>query len=374
MIAVARTDTSLVGRWWWTVDRWTLLALALLLGLGAFLTMAASPPVADRMGVDSFHFVRRQVVMIGPALAVLFATSLLSPIGVRRLAVAGFIVGVALLVATPIVGAEFNGARRWIKLGVVSLQASEFVKPTFAVVSAWLFATYRLDSAGLANIVCVALCASVVGLLVLQPDFSMAVVVAAVWGAQYFIAGVGLRGVALLGGLGAAGVVAAYRFMPHVADRIDRFVDPASGDTYQVDTAREAFMTGGLFGRGPGEGVVKEVLPDAHSDFIFAVAGEEFGVVFCLGLIALYAFIVLRGFSRALQDRSLFVVLAVGGLLIQFGLQALIHMSVTLGLAPPTGMTLPFVSYGGSSTLSVALAMGMVLALTRRRSGGGGVP
>ncbi len=374
MIAVARTDTSLVGRWWWTVDRWTLLALALLLGLGAFLTMAASPPVADRMGVDSFHFVRRQVAMIGPALAVLFATSLLSPIGVRRLAVAGFIVGVALLVATPIVGAEINGARRWIKLGAVSLQASEFVKPTFAVVSAWLFATYRLDSAGPANIVCVALCASVVGLLVLQPDFSMAVVVAAVWGAQYFIAGLGLRWVALLGGLGAAGAAAAYRFMPHVADRIDRFVDPASGDTYQVDTAREAFMTGGLFGRGPGEGVVKEVLPDAHSDFIFAVAGEEFGVVFCLGLIALYAFIVLRGFSRALQDRSLFVVLAVGGLLIQFGLQALIHMSVTLGLAPPTGMTLPFVSYGGSSTLSIALAMGMVLALTRRRSGGGGVP
>ncbi len=374
MIAVARTDNSLVGRWLWTVDRWSLLAVALLMVLGAILTMAASPAVAERLGMDPFNFVRRQLLVLGPAAAVVFAASLLSPAGVRRLAAAGFVAGVALLAVTLFVGHEVNGARRWIRLGAISLQASEFVKPTFAVVTAWLFAAYRLNPAVPANLVCAALCALVLGLLVLQPDFSMATVVAAVWVAQYFIAGLRRRWMAALGGLGAAAATAAYLFMPHVADRIDRFVDPSSGDNYQVDTALEAFMNGGLLGRGPGEGVVKESLPDAHSDFIFAVVGEEFGVVFCLALVALFAFIVLRGFVSAIQERSLFVMLALSGLLIQFGLQALIHMGVTLALVPPTGMTLPFISYGGSSVLAVSLGMGMVLALTRRRSDAGDVP
>ncbi len=374
MIVVARTDTSLVGRWWWTVDRWTLLALALLMGFGAILTMAASPAVADRLGVDSLYFVQRQVVFLGLAVAVMFAVSLLSPVAVRRLAVAGFVASVALLAATLVVGNEFNGARRWITLGTVSLQASEFVKPTFAVVAAWLFTAYRLNPAVPANLVCIALCALVVGLVVLQPDFSMVVVVAGVWFAQYVFAGLRLAGVALFAGLGVAGAATGYAFMPHVADRIDRFIDPASGDTYQIDTALEAFMNGGLVGRGPGEGVVKEALPDAHSDVIFAVAGEEFGLLLCLALVALFAFVVLRGLAHALNDSSLFAMLAVSGLVAQFGLQALFHMGVTLGLVPPTGMTLPLISYGGSSTLALALGMGMVLALTRRRSGTGGVP
>ena len=374
MIALARTDTSLVGRWWWTVDRWTLLALALLVGLGTILTMAASPAIADRMGVDSFYFVRRQLIYAAPALGLMFGVSLLPPVAVRRLAVVGLLIGVALLVATVLVGVEVNGARRWLRLGVVSLQVSEFVKPAFVVTAAWLFATQRLDPAFPANLVCVGLCAAIVGLLMLQPDFSMAVLVAAVWFAQYFIAGLQLGWVVLLGAVGVAGAAAAYLLVPHIADRVDRFLDPASGDSYQVDTALEAFMNGGLVGRGPGEGVVKETLPDAHSDFIFAVAGEEFGLLLCLVLVALFGFVVLRGFARVHHQRSLFVMLAVSGLLIQFGLQALLHMGVTLALIPPTGMTLPFVSYGGSSTVAVALGMGMVLALTRRRPGRGGGP
>ena len=374
MIVVARSDTSLVGRWWWTVDRWTLLALALLMAFGAILTMAASPAVADRLGVDSLYFVQRQAVFMGLAVTVMFAVSMLSPVTVRRLALAGFVASVALLAATLVVGNEFNGARRWITLGTVSLQASEFVKPTFAVVAAWLFTTYRLNPAIPANLVCIALCALVAGLLVLQPDFSMVVIVAGVWFAQYVFAGLRLAGVALFAGLGVAGVATGYAFMPHVADRIDRFIDPASGDTYQIDTALEAFMNGGLVGRGPGEGVVKEALPDAHSDVIFAVAGEEFGLLLCLVLVALFAFVVLRGLAHALNDSSLFAMLAVSGLVTQFGLQALFHMGVTLGLVPPTGMTLPLISYGGSSILALALGMGMVLALTRRRSGTGGVP
>ena len=374
MIALARNDPSIVGRWWWTVDRWSLAALILMIGIGAILIMAASPAIADRMGVDSFYFVRRQVAFMLPALALMFGVSLLSPTSVRRLAVVGLGLVMILMVVTMIAGVEVNGARRWLRLGGMSLQVSEFVKPSFVVAAAWLFASQRTEPGFPANAICFAVCALIVGLLMLQPDFSMAVLIAAVWFAQYFLAGLHLGWMAALAGAGAAGAAAAYAFIPHVTSRIDRFLDPASGDSYQVDTALEAFMNGGLLGRGPGEGVVKQVLPDAHSDFVFAVAGEEFGLLLCLAIIVLFGFVVLRGFSRVMRGDNLFVLLAVGGLLVQLGLQALLHMGVTLGLVPSTGMTLPFVSYGGSSIIAIALGMGMMLALTRRPRSQGGMP
>lgn len=374
MIALARDDHSVVGQWWWTVDRWILASLAVLAALGAILTMAASPAIAERMGVDPLYFVRRQLIYAVPAMLVMVGVSLLSPRWVRRIAVVGLLGGLLLMVVTVLAGVEVNGARRWLWLGGASLQVSEFVKPTFVVTAAWLLATQRLDPTFPGNLVSVALCAIIVGLLMLQPDFSMAVLVGAVWFAQCFLAGLQLRWVALLAAVGIAAAALAYVYVPHVTDRVDRFLDPASGDSYQVDTALEAFTNGGLLGRGPGEGVVKETLPDAHSDFVFAVAGEEFGLLACLALVALFAFVVLRGFGRLHRERDLFVMLAAGGLLIQFGLQALLHMGVTLALIPPTGMTLPLVSYGGSSTVAVALGMGMVLALTRRRPGQEGAP
>jgi len=374
MIALARNDHSIVGRWWWTVDRWSLAALILMIGIGAILIMAASPAIADRMGVDSFYFVRRQVAFMLPALALMFGVSLLSPTSVRRLAVVGLGLVMILMVVTMIAGVEVNGARRWLRLGGMSLQVSEFVKPSFVVAAAWLFASQRTDPGFPANAICFAVCAMIIALLMLQPDFSMAVLIAAVWFAQYFLAGLHLGWMAALAGAGTAGAAATYAFIPHVTSRIDRFLDPASGDSYQVDTALEAFMNGGLLGRGPGEGVVKEVLPYAHSDFVFAVAGEEFGLLLCLAIIVLFGFVVLRGFSRVMRGDNLFVLLAVGGLLVQFSLQALLHMGVTLGLVPPTGMTLPFVSYGGSSIIAIALGMGMMLALTRRPRGQGGMP
>ena len=254
------------------------------------------------------------------------------------------------------------------------MQISEFVKPCFAITAAWLFASQRADPSFPAHSISIAVCATIIALLMLQPDFSMALLVAAVWIAQYFLAGLHLGWMAALGAAGATFSAAAYAFVPHISDRIDRFLDPATGDSFQVDTALEAFMKGGLVGRGPGEGVVKEVLPDAHSDFVFAVAGEEFGLLLCLAIIALFGVVVLRGFGRVMRGDNLFVLLAVGGLLIQFGLQALLHMGVTLGLVPATGMTLPFVSYGGSSIIAIALAMGMMLALTRRPRDRGGAP
>jgi len=371
MIGPARTDTSLVGRWWWTVDRWSLAALALLLAAGALLVMAASPAVADRIGLDSFHFVRRQAVYLAPAIAVMIGVSLMTPLNIRRIAVIGFFVVVLLMAATLLFGHEVKGARRWLSIAGFVVQPSEFIKPFFAVVAAWMFAEHQRNQNFPGHLVAVVLLALVTGLLVLQPDFGMTVVIGAVWFAQFFMAGMPMTWIGAMALVGLLGVAAAYALLPHVASRIDRFLDPASGDSFQVDTALAAFRTGGLTGRGPGEGTVKSILPDAHTDFIFAVAGEEFGLFACLLLVALFAFVVLRGFARMLSERNAFVMLAASGLLIQFGMQAIVNMGVNLRLMPAKGMTLPFISYGGSSLLALALGMGMVLALTRRRAGTG---
>jgi cell division protein FtsW len=371
---LGRTDTSVIGRWWWTVDRWTMAALALLMAIGALLIMAASPAVAERLGTDHFHFVRRQFIFLPPALLVMFALSLLSPRDVRRVACLGFAGALVLTALTLATGQEIKGATRWVSLAGVTVQPSEFVKPTFAVVIAWMFTEQRLGEGVPGNALSFGLYLLVAALLLLQPDVGMTLVVSAVWFVEFFLAGLPLFWVLLGLVAGLGGLVAAYFAFSHVASRIDRFLDPAAGDTYQVATALQAFHSGGLFGRGPGEGQVKAVLPDAHTDFIMAVAGEEFGLVLCLLVVGLFTFIVLRGFARMLAEDNLFVLLATSGLLVQFGLQAIINMASTLRLMPTKGMTLPFISYGGSSMLGLALGMGMVLALTRRRYGQEGWP
>ena len=369
MIEFARTDTSIIGRWWWTVDRWTLIALMSMIGFGMVLIFAASPAVAERIGLDSFYFVRHQLACLVPALCVIFCISLLGPRDVRRLATIVFLVALVLMAATLVTGVEIKGARRWINFPGFSLQPSEFVKPAFAVVAGWMIAEGRLKEEFPGRIIAVGLYLMVIALLLMQPDMGMVVLTSVAFGAQLFVAGMPLLLAGLLIVLGVAGLFGAYFVFPHVASRIDRFLDPAAGDSYQVNRGLEAFMNGGLFGRGPGEGTVKEILPDAHADFIFAVAGEELGLIACLVIVALFAFVVMRGMSRMLQEGSLFVVISVTGLLVQFGLQAIIHMSSTLHLIPTKGMTLPLISYGGSSMLGIALCMGMTLALTRRRAG-----
>ncbi|MBM3558680.1 MAG: cell division protein FtsW [Alphaproteobacteria bacterium] len=368
----SRADTSILSRWWWTVDHLLLAAVLSLVATGALLAMAASPAVANRIGLADSYFFVRHLALIVPALALMLATSLLSPAGVRRAALAALALSVILLVATLAIGVEIKGARRWIYLAGFSLQASEFAKPSFAVVCAWLFAERVRDDRLPGRLLATILFAMVLGLIVLQPDLGQAVVLTAVWMAQFFLAGLSLWLVGFLVVSGAGGLVAAYLFLPHVTSRIDRFLDPSSGDSYQITKSLEAFLHGGLFGRGPGEGAVKNQLPDAHSDFVFAVLGEEFGALAAIGVAVLFAVVVLRGFSRAFAERDLFVLLAVAGLLVQFGVQALINMGSTLHLLPTKGMTLPFVSYGGSSLLAMGFAIGMVLALTRRRVGDGG--
>lgn len=367
MKGIPRTDTSAFGRWWWTVDHWLLGALTVLIVAGALLILAASPAVAERIGLDSFHFIRRQWALLPAAVAVMIGVSLLSPQNIRRVAVLIFVAAMGFMMATLMIGPEIKGAQRWLPVFGFSLQPSEFVKPSFAVVTAWMFSEQRLRPEFPGFRIATVMLAAVLGLLALQPDLGMAVVVAAVWVAQLFAAGLPMIVVVLLGALGIAALVGAYFTLPHVASRIDRFLDPSTGDSYQITRSLEAFANGGIFGRGPGEGIVKSALPDAHADFIFAVAGEEFGLIACLLLVALFTFVVLRGFSRLLQDPSLFVMLAGTGLVAMFGVQALVNMGSTLHLLPTKGMTLPFISYGGSSLLGLSLAMGMLLGLTRRR-------
>lgn len=353
--------------WWWTVDKLLLGAIMMLMLGGVILSLAASPPVATRIGLEPFHFFNRHMLFLLPGFIVLIGVSFLSPRQVRRSALIVFGVSMALLVATLLFGPEVKGSRRWITLLGVNIQASESAKPAFVVLAAWLFSESARRPEMPATSMALALLLSLVTLLVLAPDFGQTMLILMAWGALFFIAGMRLIWVAGLAGVAAAGLFTAYLFVPHVAGRIKRFMDPASGDTFQVDMAMEAFSKGGWFGLGPGEGVAKRSLPDSHTDFVFAVGAEEFGIILCLAVLGLFAFIVLRTLSRAYASEDLFARFAASGLAILFGVQAAINMAVNLHLIPAKGMTLPFISYGGSSMISLAYSVGMMLALTRMR-------
>jgi cell division protein FtsW len=364
---VSRTQRTPFAEWWWTVDRLTLAAIFALMLAGIILLLAASSPVATKLGLDPFHFVNRQILYLIPAIAIMLGTSFLSPRQIRRLALVVFVISTLLLAATLVVGTEIKGARRWIVLLGVNIQPSEFVKPAFVILIAWLFAESARRPEMPANTIALALLGLVGSLLVLQPDFGQTMLIAMVWGSLFFIAGMRVIWVIGLGGTAVLGLSAAYFTVPHVARRFKRFVDPSSGDTFQIDNAVESFVRGGWFGQGPGEGVVKRILPDSHADFIFAVAAEEFGIVLCILLVALFTFIVVRALSRAMRNEDSFSRFAATGLAVLFGAQSAINMAVNLHLIPAKGMTLPFISYGGSSLLSLAYGMGMLLALTRER-------
>lgn len=371
MLLFSRTDSSTFGRWWWTVDRWMLAALGMLMLFGGLLVTTASPAVAERIGLNDTYFITRHLFILLVSAGLMLSLSLLPARQMLTLAAVIFLLGVfgmLLTIYTPI-GIEIKGARRWVRLpGLGSIQPSEFVKPAFIILNAWLLAHPGVRSGIAAKTLPLLLLGLVVGLLMMQPDFGMTAVVSLIWISQLFLAGLPLYLVVFGGMLGVAGVIGAYLTFPHISSRIDRFLDPASGDTFQVDRALEAYRAGGMFGVGPGQGTIKDQIPDAHADFIFAVAGEELGLVWCLIILGLVAFIVLRGFYRSGQGPTLFVTLAGAGLIVQFALQALINIGSSLHLVPTKGMTLPFVSYGGSSLLATALAMGMLLALTRRRT------
>ncbi|WP_420393502.1 FtsW/RodA/SpoVE family cell cycle protein [Acuticoccus sp.] len=367
---VSRAETHAFARWWWTIDRPMLAALGALMALGLVLSFAASPPVAEKLGLGSYHFVLRHVVFAVPAAIVLVAFSFLTPRQVRRVSLVLFVGALAAMILTLFAGVEVKGARRWLSLAGLTVQPAEFVKPAFVVLTAFLLSegARRPDVPG--RLLAVFLLAIVVAPLVAQPDFGQAMLVAMTWSAMIFLAGLQWRWVVALGALGVGGIVSAYLFLPHVTNRVNAFLDPDASANYQVNRSIESFVRGSWFGEGPGEGVVKHRLPDSHTDFVFAVTAEEFGVVLCAIIALLFALVVLKGLARAFGERDAFVRLALAGLILLFGGQALINMAVNLQLMPAKGMTLPFISYGGSSLVAVAMGMGFALALARRRPRG----
>lgn len=361
---VSRVDRGAVANWWWTIDRYFLAACLALMGLGILLSYAASPAVAERIGLDSFHFVERQIVFMIPALFVMIGISFLSPRLVRRGALILLGISLLLMVAALFFGIEVKGARRWVSLAGISIQPSEFMKPAFVVICAWLFAEQERSSDIPGNFLAMLLFGIVAALLMAQPDFGQTTLTAVSWGAMFFLAGMPWLWIIVLGGVAVVGGLSAYTFFPHVAGRIDRFMT-GEGDTFQVDSGREAIISGGWFGQGPGEGTIKRIIPDSHTDFIFSVAAEEYGIILCLLIMLLFAFIVIRGLAVAMKERDAFTRLAISGIVILFGFQSIINMAVNLHLMPAKGMTLPFISYGGSSLVAIAITMGVLLALTR---------
>lgn len=365
----SRTDQSAIARWWWTVDKALLASLLVLMVIGVALVTSASPSVASRIGTEHTHFITRHIIFVLPSLAIMLGVSVLDHLSIRRLGSLVFAGMVFLMILVPFIGPDIKGAQRWINLGGFSLQPSEFIKPAFAIVSAWLISFQKSKPDFKGNIFSAMIYALVVFLLMSQPDFGMTTVLTCMFAAQVFIAGLPLRYMVGMALLAVVGVVCIYYTFDHVRVRMDKFLNPhGTADTYQVDKSLEAFENGGIFGTGPGQGSVKNTIPDVHADFIFAVSGEELGLLATLGLIGIYAFVLLRGFGRLMESSDLFVVLAAGGILSMFGLQAFVHMGSSLHLLPTKGMTLPFISYGGSSILAMGFGMGVVLGLTRREA------
>ena len=367
----ARNAEPILPRWWRTVDKWTISCVLILFALGILLGFAASPPLAERNGFGHFHYVERQAVFGAAAISAMLFVSMLSPTAVRRLAALGFVGAFVALALLPVLGTDFGkGAVRWYSLGFAALQPSEFLKPVFVVVAAWLIAASQEINGPPGRTWSFALTVAIVAMLALQPDFGQAALVLFGWGVVYFVAGAPL---AILFAVAGAVVIAgsvAYSSSEHFARRIDGFLSPELDPTTQLGYATNAIREGGFFGVGVGEGQVKWWLPDAHTDFIVAVAAEEYGLVLVLALIALYAGIVVRSLLRLTRERDPFVRLAGAGLAAMFGVQAMINMGVAVRLLPAKGMTLPFVSYGGSSLIATGIAMGMLLALTRTRPQG----
>jgi cell division protein FtsW len=366
----SRAESGLMSNWLWTVDRLLLAAIGGLMVCGLLFGLAASPAVAERLGLSTFHFVHRQAIYLLLSIGVMFAVSFLSPRYIRRAALALFVISLAMVVATLFFGAEIKGARRWINLPAPlgAIQPSEFLKPAFVIVAAWAFSEGAKRTEMPGTLMAILLLPASIAPLILQPDIGQTMLIAIVWSGLFFLAGLHVLWVVGLFGLGAGGILLAYKFVPHVTKRVNKFFDEkGSADSFQVDSALDSFISGGFLGKGPGEGTVKRYLPDAHTDFIFAVTGEEFGILVCLALAALFAFIVLRSFWLAGRTADPFCRFAAAGLAMLFGVQSAINMAVNLHLMPPKGMTLPFISYGGSSLLSLALGMGFLIAVTRKR-------
>ncbi len=365
---ITRADNSVLGRWWLSIDRTLVGTLVALILVGLVLSLAASPSVAMRKGLPALYFAERQIGFVAAGLLLMLTVSLLSPPAIRRLALALYAGGLVIMLAVLFWGDDINGARRWARIAGFSLQPSEFAKPGFAILAAWAFAESERRPDMPAVPIAFALLALFAGVLVLQPDIGQTLLISAVWVALFLLSGRSHMAAIGIGSFAAVGLAGAYAAYPHVRVRIDRFISPVRGDNSQLDRAHQSFAEGGLLGRGPGEGTIKTVLPDAHTDFVFAVVAEEFGAIAAILLLALLATVVIRPLLRAATTHDGFIRYAITALSLLIGLQALINLGSNVGLLPAKGMTLPFVSVGGSSMLAVSITCGMLIALTRRRA------
>ncbi|TGY89990.1 cell division protein FtsW [Marinicauda algicola] len=354
---------------WRGLDRTLIFTVVSLIGIGLTLSLAAGPAAAERLSISQpFYFLIRHAVFAGAGVAILLFTAALSVTGVRRIAGLALAGSLIVMAALPVIGHEVNGATRWIRLGGFGLQPSEFLKPAFIVICAWLFAEESRGAPVPGRLLALGLYGLSVALLILQPDFGQTILLSAIFGAMLFAAGLPWLYTLALGGAGLGLMTLAYFSLDHVQARVAAFLSPQA-DWAQTERARQAFAEGGLFGVGPGEGEIKRLLPEAHTDFVFSVAAEEFGLLASLAIIGLYAILFAQAWSRAMKLTDHFAQLATAGLALLFGFQALINIAVNLNLIPPKGMTLPFISYGGSSMLALAFAAGLMLALTRHRPG-----
>lgn len=366
-----RAGEPVLPRWWRTIDKLSMSAILFLFAVGLLLGFAASPPLATRNGLDPFYYVQRQAFFGGMAIAAMLFTSMLSPQMIRRLSVLGFLAAFTALALLPIFGTDFGkGAVRWFSLGFASVQPSEFLKPVFIVSMAWMMAAGQEVGGPPGRRLSLLITTLVVGLLAFQPDFGQAALILFGWAVMYFVAGAPFLLLTSLAGITTAAGMFAYNHSQHFARRIDGFLSADVDPRTQLGYAANAIQEGGFFGVGVGEGQVKWSLPDAHTDFIIAVAAEEYGLILVLLIIALYAIVVVRSLFRLMRERDPYIRLAGTGLACVFGVQAMINMGVAVRLLPAKGMTLPFVSYGGSSLIAGGVLVGMLLALTRTRPQG----
>ena len=368
--AFARADRSRLGVWWWTTDHWMLGALAALIFMGVMLSFASSPAAAARIGLSfPFHFAIRQTAFAVMGAAILLGVSMLSPRGVRRTAFFVYLGAILIMAALPFIGHEAKGATRWIHIGGLTLQPSEFMKPALIVLVSWMFAEGQKGEGVPGISIAFGLYGLAVVLLLLEPDVGQTVLITVAFGAAFWMAGVPMSWVMGLAGVAMAGLMSTYFLFDHVHSRVQKFLSPEQADTHQISRASEAIAAGGLIGRGPGEGVMKRHVPDLHTDFIYSVAAEEYGLILSLILIGLFALVAVRGLYKAMKLSDPFEQVAAAGLFVLVGQQAFINIAVNLNMIPTKGMTLPFISYGGSSMLAMGLTLGMGLALIRKRPG-----
>lgn len=369
----SRKNAGVFARWWWTIDRWILSSIIILIVIGVILSFASTPSVATKLNLDPFYFVKRHIGLLPIAVIFMITVSFSNSLQIRRLATLIFGIGLCLLFLTPFIGYEIKGAKRWINLLGFSMQVSEIIKPVFAVFSAWMISEQIKDHSFPGILLSLMGLVLTVILLLLQPDMGMTFVMIMTWGIQIFTAGLPLIIIFIFGALMIFGGVISYFVFPHFQTRINQFLGAGSmdvnSDLYQIKKSLSAFSSGGIWGRGPGEGVIKRYVPDAHADFVFSVVGEEFGFVLCFIIVLLFCLIMGRSLIKSLQENSIFVIMATSGLIMQMCIQAFVNIASTLHMIPTKGMTLPFISYGGSSMLSTALTMGILLCLTKNKIG-----